>query len=445
MAYSSKGKKPMEWASKTNHTHIINDEYIKKYIQDCNLPKDAYDIELDSNLIYNLENIEHNPIKNIIAIDGGYTEVIVKKNFPSSKMAFFQFGVLLFSIQDLENLEVKPFISPEDMAKFKDLYRIKLSLPIKNITYKNEKTLTNSIRKTIYEFFMQDREGTNFMETLSWLVFEQYNSNNKSTYNLSSHPISNEKNILLIKENMNKDFIFSNKDGDIYLTDIFRLHEAIDDEIGASGILGYVTTLIEQVIMAHYIKYIYEHQPFKLKEILFIKDGPLAFFGQTANIHKLFRNMINFISKKYILSIAGLEKSGSFVEHANEIIKNTNLLKPNQYLLLNNRHIYTYILAGDPDIKEPYARTSYYSSKLIFNSKNGYIYVITLPTENAEVVLNPKKEDFQNIDIILHNIEKLKCDMYDDSLVPIALVNQLVSIANHPSTMLLNKFSKKNL
>ena len=333
MAYSSKGKKPIEWASKINHTHIINDGYIKKYIQNCNLPKDAYDIELDSNLIYNLENIEHNPIKNIIAIDGGYTEVVVKKNFPSSKMAFFQFGVLLFRIQDLENLEEKPFISPKDMAKFKDLYRIKLSLPIKNITYKNEKTLTNSVRKTIYEFFMKDREGTNFMETLYWLVFEQYNNSNSNfIYNLSSHPVS-EKNIPLIKENMNRDFIFSHKDGDIYLTDIFRLHEVIDDEIGASGILGYVTTLIEQIIMAHYIKYIYEHQPFKLKEILFIKDGPLAFFGQTANIHKLFRKMINFISQKYVLSIAGLEKNGSFVEHANEIIKNINLLKPNQYLL----------------------------------------------------------------------------------------------------------------
>ena len=145
------------------------------------------------------------------------------------------------------------------------------------------------------------------------------------------------------------------------------------------------------------------------------------------------------------MSIAGLEKSGSFVEHANEIIKNTNLLKPNQYLLLNNKHIYTYILAGDPNIKEPYARTSYYSSKIIFYSKNGYIYVVTLPTKSSEVVLNPKKEDFQNIGTILHNIEKLKCDMYDDSLVPIALVNQLVSIANHPSTMLLNKFSKENL
>ncbi len=446
MAYGSKGKKPIEWASKINHTHIINDEFVKKYIQNCNLPKDANNIKLNEKLIYDLDVIENNPIKNIIAIDGGYSEVIVKKNFPSSKMAYFQFGVLFFSVKDLESLETKPFISPEDMSKFKNIERIKFSIPVKNITYKNEKNLTNSIRKTIYKFFIQDRNGENFMETLYWLVFQKYNTlNTNTTYNLSSHPTSGAKNILLNINNMDEKYVFKHNDGDIYLTDIFRLHEAIDDEIGAGGILGYITTLFEQIIMAHYIKYIYEQQPDKLKEILFIKDGPLAFFGQTANIHKLFRNMINFVSRKYSLSIAGLEKSGSFVEHANEIIKNSNLLKQNQYLLLDNKHIYSYILAGDPENPEPYARTSYYSSKIIFNSENGYIYVITLPTNNAEVVLKPQKDDFKNIDIILHNIEKLKCDMYDDSLVPIALVNQLVSIANHPSSMLLNKFSKDNL
>jgi len=89
MAYSSKGKKPIEWASKINHTHIINDEYIKEYIQNCNLPKDAYDIKLDKTLVYDLINIENNPIKNIIAIDGGYTEVMVKKNFLHLKWLFF--------------------------------------------------------------------------------------------------------------------------------------------------------------------------------------------------------------------------------------------------------------------------------------------------------------------------------------------------------------------
>jgi hypothetical protein len=33
--------------------------------------------------------------------------------------------------------------------------------------------------------------------------------------------------------------------GQIYLTDVFRLHEVVDDEHGAGEILGYLTTTIE--------------------------------------------------------------------------------------------------------------------------------------------------------------------------------------------------------
>jgi hypothetical protein len=43
------------------------------------------------------------------------------------------------------------------------------------------------------------------------------------------------------------------------------------------------------------------------------------------------------------------------------------------------------------------------------------------------------------------NIQKLKCDMYDDSIIPIALVNKLVSLANHPSKILLEKFALKSV
>lgn len=445
MAYKSNRKKPMEWASKISHTHIIKDYEVQKYLDRCNLPKDSSNIELDKTLIQQKEN-SINPIKHVIAIDGGYSEINVKKNFPSAKLAFFQFGVLLFNIEDLNNISQKPFISPEDMSKFKKIERIKFTIPVQNITYENNSSLTNSIRKTIYDFFMDKREDTSYMETLYWLTFSKYDkSKNVSTYKLGSHPDSEEKNIILDTAKMTKDYKFNHADGDLYLTDIFRLHEAIDDELGAGGILGYVTTLFEQIILVHQIKTILERQPSYLNEILFIKDGPLAFFGQTANIHKLFRNMTNYLFKKYNLFLAGLEKSGSFTEHANEIIKSENLLPKNHYILLSNKHIYTYILPGNPDESKPYARTSYYGAKVIFNSNNGYVYVITLPVTDENVVLNPEKKDFKNLDVILSNLEKLKCDMYDNSLVPIALVNQLVSLSNHPSSILLEKFSKESL
>jgi len=46
---------------------------------------------------------------------------------------------------------------------------------------------------------------------------------------------------------------------------------------------------------------------------------------------------------------------------------------------------------------------------------------------------------------VLLNIAKLRCDMYDDSLVPVALVNKLVSLANHPSSRILQKFAKQSV
>ena len=176
-----------------------------------------------------------------------------------------------------------------------------------------------------------------------------------------------------------------------------------------------------------------------LNSFLFIKDGPLAFFGQTANMHKPVRRLCKYLFENNNLYLAGLEKSGAFVEHADEI---KSLLKPGQVLLLNNKHIYTYILPNNPDTPDPYARTSYYSAKIIFKSKDERMYVITVPVDNENIVLNPQKSDFKNLDVILWNIEKLRCDMYDNAIVPVALANKLISLSNHPSSILLEKFAK---
>ena len=68
------------------------------------------------------------------------------------------------------------------------------------------------------------------------------------------------------------------------------------------------------------------------------------------------------------------------------------------------------------------------------------MYVISLPT--SRIIADPSEGDFQNLYAILNNIEKLKCYMYDNSLIPVALANKLVSLAAHPSSKILQKFAK---
>jgi hypothetical protein len=110
---------------------------------------------------------------------------------------------------------------------------------------------------------------------------------------------------------------------------------------------------------------------------------------------------------------------------------------------LDNEYIYKYIIPGKADPANPYGRTTYYSAKLIFRSYEGGVYVITVPTRAPSV--EPEPGDFHNLGAILTNVEKLRCDMYDDALIPVALVNKLVSLANHPSAKILQRFAVESM
>lgn len=428
-------------ASKGSHTYIINDENVKYFLEQCDLPKDSENIEIDDKFLVNVEDIERNPVNLIIAIDGGYSEIPVKRSFPSSTICFFQFGALLLKLNDLEEMADEPFISPNAMAKLKNLQRIKLVVPTKNISLKKSTSLTDTVRITLYNFFKQEEnKGESWLDTCKWFLFEMYNRQ-LPEYQLSNCPICDNSRIMIKRSDIAEDYTFKCPRclSELYITDFFRLHEVIDDEIGAGGILGYLTNLIEQFVIIHTIRIILRLKPEMLNHTLFLKDGPLAFFGQTANMHAPMRELVKYLISKHNLLLVGLEKSGAFVEHADEI---KDKIKPGQVLLLNNKHIYKYIIPGNKDTRDPYAHTSYYSSKLIYRAKDERIYLATIPTLDKNVVLNPRKEDFPNLDIILNNVAKLRCDMYDNSLIPIALVNKLVSLSNHPSAVLLEKFAK---
>jgi hypothetical protein len=440
MGYASKrGRRPAEYASKSAHSGVVKDTAVQSFLSSCNPPKRASDVDLSEHKRVRYQPVLDNPIYHFIAVDGGYTEVAVQPEFPSATICFFQFGALIFSLEDLESVEAVRFIDPEDMAKLKHIQRLKLTLPIRNISLKSQNNLTDSVRWTIYDFFSKNPDDSKLMETLKWFLFEEYGQG-KSEYVLANCPSCLQSRIPLRLAEITSEFTFrcGSCGAMIYLTDVFRLHEAIDNEIGAGGILAYVMTTFEQLVIVHLIHLILKTKPDLLSHVLFIKDGPLAFFGQTANMHTPMRRLVQFLFQHHNLYLAGLEKSGAFVEHADEM---ASRLEPGGILILDNEYIYRYIIPGKADPTSPYGRTTYYGNKIIFKTMSGAMYVVSLPTPTDEVIASPTEGDLPNLQIILSNIEKLRCDMYDNSLVPIALANKLVSLANHPSSKILQKFA----
>jgi hypothetical protein len=183
-------------------------------------------------------------------------------------------------------------------------------------------------------------------------------------------------------------------------------------------------------------------KPSLLREVLFVKDGPLAFFGVTAPLHKPMRELMKFlgtVEASPLINLVGVEKSGPFVEHASLIEHDMN---PGEVLLLDNDYIYQYIEPGEAASKA-FGYNTYYGAKLILRGWNQDTYVATVPTGDYPATLS--FADLYNGAEVLTTLSRLRCSMYDNALVPIVLANRLVSLADVPSAEILKRFAKQHV
>lgn len=443
MAYSSNGRKPMERASKISHAEIINNPAVLGFLEDCILPGLSDPREITA-MTVPIMRTDGGSLKNIVALDGGFTETFVKDDFPSSSLTFYNFGPLLFKLDDLNAIDAQDFIDPRDLAKLKQIQRHTLVLPTKNISLKNSGTLTMSVRKTLRDFFdAPDADGERLVDSLKWLVLHEWQSETEP-WTLATCPYPGCLGTKITFTRTSGNEVKCDLCGrPVWLTDTFRLHEAIDDEQGAGGILGYLMVLLEQMLLVQWIRAVWRVKPSLLGEILFVKDGPLAFFGQTANFHKPMRALMNYLlqsnSKNASIRLVGVEKSGAFVDHAAAI---QGKMGKGTLLIPSNEYIYKYIIPSGTTTQE-YGRSTYYGWKVMFKDWDGAMYVLSLPT--TKYSNRPEPSNFPDLADVLSTVSRLKCHMYENALIPIALVNKLVSLSDVPSSQILRAFARSAL
>jgi hypothetical protein len=442
MAYGQiKGRKPFERASKIAHTEILNNPEVQQFVQSCTLPDAPAKAHLESlqkSLPDSPSRIEH-----VIAVDGGMTEVSVRKEFPSAAVTFMTFGPLTLSLKDLGDLDQTPFLGPEDMARLKNLQRYSLSVPSKGVLGPGANSFSEGARISIHAFLANPKRPE-LLDALKWLLFRGWLSENERTpWEIPRCPSDCGSN--------GPTFTWDGPDQKhcatcgrlVFVSDALRLYERIDDEQGAGGIMSYLLTTLEQLVIVHVIRTLLELKPSVLREILLIKDGPLAFFGVVAPLRKPMQELMARLSDadngNPLLCLVGLEKSGAFVEHAALIDPD---LRPDHYLLLDNEYIYKYIQPGDPD-GQAFGGNTYYGAKLIYKSVRGDVFVATVPTKHPKAA--PKFNDLLNGAEILRVIGRLRCSMYDHAVLPIVLANRLVSLADVPSSEILKRFVKSTV
>lgn len=447
MGYHSRGRRPIERASKIAHGNIIKNPEVQAYVRRCVLPSSSTVEELDS-MLEILEDVDTSEVTAVIALDGGFTHTYVRQEFPSATIAFFTFGPLLLELTHLRKLGRKRFISPEDIARLKKIERYTLVLPTKGIRLEKLPTLSSAIRHTIHRFFVRPREDDdNLMASLKWFLFRRWrrNPDNSLIQSVDHCPSECGHGSISFSFHDPAEKTCPRCKQPVFLTDVFRFHERIDDELGAGGIIAYVMTMLEQLVLVHLFYSIIERlKPSLMRNILFIKDGPLAFFGLVAPLYKPMRELTSYLLSEPdgpsgpILRLAGLEKTGAFVEHATLI---QDHMAPGSYLVLGDSYIRRYIVPRDSEAV--FGQNTYYGQKVIFRAQSGDMHVGTIPGRNFHA--EPKGSDIPELQTILTLIAELRCSMYDNSLIPIALANKLVSLSHFPSRQILAAFAKENI
>jgi hypothetical protein len=448
MGYSSRGRKPIERASKIAHVEIIKNPDVQAYIEGCILPS-APAPESLSEMLTDLAVPVSNEVSVVIAIDGGFTETFVREDYPSAQIAFFTFGPLLFQLADLRALDSKRFIAPEDLHKLKQIERYTLVLPTKGIRHKGQPSLAATIRRAIYDFFASERgpDREQLITSLKWFLFRRWQRQPDNTLRveLTRCPSGCGAGPMFFLHSDPTVSKCPSCGNPVYLTDTFRLHERVDEELGGSGIVAYVMTMLEQLVLVHLIHNILAIKPGLLRNILFIKDGPLAFFGLVAPLYRPMRELVEHLLSEPggpngpTLRVAGLEKSGAFVEHAAAI---QNSVRQGTFLVVGDKYIRKHVVPGE-DASATYGQNTYYGQKIFFRAAGGEMHVVTIPAK--KYMAEPHVTDIPHLNEILSLVGELRCSMYDNALIPVALANKLVSLSDFPSQRILTTFVRQGI
>lgn len=447
MAYVSRGRKPIERASKIVHAEIISNPTVQEYIARCKLPSAATSSDIARQITRLPEEVDPGDLRAVIALDGGFTEVPIQETQPFATIAFYTFGPLLLNLAELDEVDAKEFIAPEDIARLKKLERYTFVLPLRGIRFADHRSLTDTVRRTIYDFFIEERgaERERLIDSLKWFLFREWKQGGEEIPASVAWCPDTECAQENIEFSSDTDTVLTcpSCGHDVYLTDVFRLHERVYEEQGAGAITAYVLGVLEQMVLVHLIRSILDIKSSLLREVMFIKDGPLAFFGLVAPLCRPMRELMTHLLPNADdagaprIRLAGIEKTGAFVEHA-ETIRNSMPL--GSVLVCSNEYIYNHIVPGD-GLTSLYGSNTYYGQKVIFRSSSGEMYVVTAPAPDYSA--NPTFEDIPDLDKLLGIVSKLRCSMYDNALLPIALVNKLVSLSDVPSQRILKAFARQ--
>ena len=443
--------------SKDGHVPFLKNPEISEFLQNCKymrVPSEEEAKKISDEFI-DIEPLGKLP-ENVIGSDGSCYSEPIQKFFPSTQIGYVKISMVLIKLNQYQNLNCNRFVDPFEVAEFqKNSDSVTFALPGSNVIYKHTKNVKDGFRLAVYENYIDKKTGFSENSSLKNMLFYLNNLLDEPLLHVKMCP-SCEREINLVFDSFNKDIKqcdFCKKD--IYFTDALRLHEAVSDFGSTTSSVTRFMNVTEHLLIASFVKMLFETQPELLSKTSFIIDGPLAIFGQSARVHSRLMKFYFEIKKRMkdkgldFPVILGVQKTGVLVEHALSIAP---FLKNRRIKLVDDTYRKKYITGFDNSV-ENFGHETYYGQDFIYKTKSGKIFVLNIPYPFAQ---KHDKKNFSKIKAkfefyipylkkALNLIEALEYELYENAIIPVALAHKHASISIIPGGKVLDIFTKLSL
>ncbi len=386
----------------------------------------------------------------IVAIDGSNQEVAVKTGYPGAQIGYLTVASVLLDLGAIDRLDAERPADPVAFRKTEEAATIDAALPGSNVVTRTHKSAKVAFREELYEVFHNEVVDTEDRVPLL------------DTYEalLAHKPTARPQSCPYDELDCNEKFVIGQglsacpctKKRSIWSTDALRIHERFND-VGTNGeAFGEVMQVWERVLLVHLLR-AFERRGFlaQAHRIAFFVDGPLALFGHPAWLSAAILaelQRINIQVRKRTsrdLVIVGVEKTGSFVTHFDEVDQTEEpgeeLFDPRSYFLPTDTYIKQRIIFSDSPKR--YGKDTYFGRKFFYKAKSGARIVASIP------FLEAKQETLDSDDIGLYPsfatvcalLDRLVSCRYPNALAPLVSAHAQAAIPLHLGAKVLEQLA----
>jgi hypothetical protein len=371
-----------------------------------------------------------------VAIDGSWAEVDVRNGYPGAKVGYCTVASVVLDLLKVEELDASRPVDPREFRKTEEASTLDAAMPGCNVVIRDHKSAIDSFRETLYENFhdviIDAEDGRSLLDTYERLL----TSRTAATIACPYSPRFDCEKDLSVGRGVGT--CACSHRFPIYSTDALRIHERFHDNSTNGEAFGEVVQVWERILLVHLLLWFERRGVLdNVSKIAFVVDGPLAMFGHPAWLSPLIRDELERLSHvvrqktEQDIVIIGVEKTGTFVNHFEEIDKTESgepFFPNHSYALLTDEYIKRRVIYSDST--KPYGQDTYFGRKFFYKARSGARIVATMPMLDSSQrdIAAANVDCYRSFGQICALLDKLVSSRYPNSVGPIVSAHSHAAI-----------------